>query len=129
MNMLTTAIAQTARPTRMNLYRSFISGFFRAPKALVAWGPAVLAGFRILFIEVASLSGVDEARTPGRCDQVDFVNRFVDCAACFASVKLALQFNEGLIGTVEPTGQDRCNVKEDDRLFSEQAGCLRDVKL
>ena len=72
---------------------------------------------------------MDEARTAGRYDQVDFVHRFVDCAACFASVRLALQLDEDLIGAVEPTGQDRCNVKEDDRLLPEQAGCLRDVKL
>jgi hypothetical protein len=72
---------------------------------------------------------MDETRTAGRCYQVDFVNRFIDCAACFAGVKLALQFNEGLIGAVEPLGQDRCNVKEDDRLLPEQAGCICDMKL
>src|SRR5262249_21328411 len=126
--MLTTAIAQTARHNNIIQYRSFIL-FFRAPKVLVSPGHAVLEGFRILFISVVWLFGMDEARSAGRYYQVDFVNRFADCAACFASVKLAFQFNENLIGVVEPTGQDRCNVKEDGRLLPEQAGCIRDVKL
>jgi hypothetical protein len=40
-----------------------------------------------------------------------------------------LFLNEGPIGTVEPTRQDRCNVKESDRVLPEQGGRIRDVKL
>jgi hypothetical protein len=69
----------------------------------------------------------DEARTAGAYYQsFDFLDCFVDFAAWFASLKLALQFNEGLIGTVEPPRQDRCNVKEGDRVFPEQGGRIRD---
>jgi hypothetical protein len=100
-------------------------GFGAANSAIVGTSTRPTSRIRIEWVP-----GIDETRTAGAYYlSLDFLDRFADFAVWFASLKLALQFNEGLIGTVEPLRQNRCNVKEGDRVFPEQGGRIRDVKL
>jgi hypothetical protein len=50
---------------------------------------------------------VDEACSARAQQHFDLLDRLPDVAARLAGVKLALQFDEGLIGTIEPPRQDR----------------------
>jgi hypothetical protein len=92
------------RQRKAKLFRETGSGA-RPGRPWGDWGLGRVI-LRIFFKRIVWIHGIDEARTARTYYQVDFLDRFVDFAARFASLKLALQFNEGLIGTVEPPRQD-----------------------
>src|SRR6266436_7114461 len=78
---------------------------------------------------VIRIAGIHKIGTGGAQQYLDLLHCFPNCAARLAGLDLPLQLEEALVGAIEALREDRCNVKERDRVYPEYGGRIGDVKL
>src|SRR5258708_14414118 len=78
---------------------------------------------------VIRIAGIHKIGTGVAQPSFDLLDRSPNYTARLAGLNLALQLEEAPIGAVEALRQDRCNVKERDRVYPEYGSRIGDVKL
>src|SRR5215468_3978877 len=78
---------------------------------------------------IIRIAGIHQIGTRDAQQCFDLLDRSPNCAARVAGLNLPLQLEEGLVGAIEALREDRCDVKERDRVYPEYGGRIGDVKL
>src|SRR5258705_13706209 len=78
---------------------------------------------------VIRIAGIHKIGTGVAQQSFDLLDRSPNYTARLPGLNLALQLKEAPIGAVDALRQDRCNVKERDRVYPEYGGRIGDVKL
>src|SRR6266481_312881 len=79
--------------------------------------------------QMKRIAGIHKIGTGVAQQSFDLLDRSPNYTARLAGLNLALQFEEAPIGAVETLRQDRCNIKERDRVYPKYGGRIGDVKL